>query len=87
MLRVYTGNGGQVVADDIRVSIGKDDAQQEQNDLKNGWKKYNNYMEQQIDLILSANYTDVFEKHPFSFGKVDASFIIRKSLASFAIAV
>ena len=41
----------------------------------------------QIDLILSANYTDVFEKHSSSFGKVDASFIIRKSLGSFAKAV
>ena len=61
MLRVYTGNGGQIVANDVRVSISKEDAKQEQNDFKHGWKKYKNYMERQIDLILSANYTDVFE--------------------------
>lgn len=87
MLRVYTKNGGRVVADDIRVSITKEDARQELKDLSHGWNKYNNYMSRQIDLILSADYTDVFEKHPFSFGKVDASFIFRKSLGSFATPV
>ena len=87
MLRVYRKNGNRIVADDIRVSVSKEDAQQELKSLSHGWKKYNNYMNRQIDLILSADYSDIFVKHSFSFGKVDASFVIRKSLGSLATAI
>ena len=87
MLRVYTRNGGRVVADDIRVSITKEEAKKELKTLRHGWKKYINYMNDQIGSILSADYSDVFEKQYHSFGKVDASFIIRKSFGSFASVV
>ena len=49
MLQVYTMNGGRVVADDIRVSTSKEDAQQELKSLSHDWKKYNNYMDRQIE--------------------------------------
>lgn len=87
MLRVYRKNGNRIVADDIRVSVSKEDAQKELKSLSHGWKIYNNYMNRQIDLVLSADYSDIFEKHSFSFGKVDASFVIRKSLGSLAPAI
>ena len=87
MLRVYRKNGNQIVADDIRVSVSKEDKQQDLNSLSNGWKKYNNYMNRQIDSILSVDYSELFDKHSFSFGKVDASFVIRKALGSLAPAI
>jgi hypothetical protein len=37
-------------------------------------------MDRQLDLILSADWATAFQKEAVSFGKVDASFIIRKSL-------
>ena len=41
-----------------------------------------NYMNRQIDSILSADWAGAFEKETMSFGKVDASFVIRKAFAS-----
>ena len=79
MLVVYRKNGQKVIADDIRVSISADEQKQENLSLRNGWSKYNNYMNRQIDLILSTDWVNAFENVAFSFGKVDASFIIRKS--------
>jgi len=38
MLRVYRKNGNRIVADDIRVSVSKEDAQKELKSLSHGWK-------------------------------------------------
>ena len=82
MLVVYRKNGQAVTAKDIRVSLKRDEQCRESVLRRNGWEKYNNYMDRQIDLILSADWASAFEKESVSFGKVDASFIIRKSLGS-----
>lgn len=82
MLVVYNKNGQAVSASDIRVSLNRDEQSREAALRKSGWDKYSNYMDRQLDLILSANWASVFEKEALSFGKVDASFIIRKSFGA-----
>ena len=46
---------------------------------RNGWDKHNNYMNRQLDLTLSADWATAFQKEAVSVGKVDASFMLRKS--------
>ena len=82
MLVVYRKNGQAVSAKDIRVSLNHDEQSREAALRRNGWNKYNNYMDRQLDLILSADWVSAFEKEAVSFGKVDASFIIRKSFGA-----
>ena len=82
MLVVYRKNGRKVTAGDIRVSITADEQERESLSLRGGWSKYNNYMNRQIDLILETDWANVFQKHALSFGKVDASYVIRKSLGT-----
>jgi len=82
MLRAYVKNGGVVSSKDIRVSLNKEDAKIESATLRNGWSKYNHYMEQQIALILDTDWSSAFSSSPAPFGKVDAAFVIRKALGS-----
>ena len=82
MLRVYAKNGGVISAKDIRVSLSKEDAKREIDSLRGGWSKYNRYLNRQIDLILNTDWTTAFSTSPVSFGKVDAAFLIRKSLGA-----
>ena len=79
MLVVYNKNGQAVSASDIRVSLNRDEQSREVSLRRNGWDKYNNYMDRQLDLILSADWATAFQIEAISFGKVDASFFIRKS--------
>ena len=44
-------------------------------------------MNRQIDSILSTDWTGAFEKETVSFGKVDASFLIRKAFGSLQTAI
>ena len=81
MLVVYNKNGQAVSASDIRVSLNRDEQSREASLRRYGWDKYNNYMNRQLDLTLSADWASAFQKEALSFGKVDASFIIRKSFA------
>lgn len=87
MLVVYNKNGQAVSASDIRVSLNRDEQSREVSLRRNGWDKYNNYMDRQLDWILTSDWTGAFEKETVSFGKVDASFIIRKSLGALRSAV
>ena len=82
MLVVYRKNGQAVSASDIRVSLNRNEQSQEATLRRSGWNKYNSYMDRQIDLILSADWAAAFEKVAVSFGKVDASFVIRKSFGA-----
>lgn len=82
MLRVYVKNGHKITEEDTRVSIKKRDAQQEYVSLRGGWKKYNNYMNRQIDSILSTDWLRAFEHSSYTYGKVDATYLIQKSLGS-----
>ena len=82
MLVVYNKNGQAVSASDIRVSLNRDEQCREASLRRNGWDKYNNYMDRQLDLTLSLDWANVFQKEAPSFGKVDASFIIRKSFGA-----
>ena len=82
MLVVYRKNGQLVSARDIRVSLNRDEQSREAVLRRSGWDKYNNYMERQLDLILSADWANAFQKQAVSFGKVDASFFIRKSFGT-----
>ena len=82
MLVVYRKNGRKVSARDIRVSLNRDEQSREAALRRSAWDKYNSYMDRLLDVILSANWTGAFEKEAVSFGKVDASFIIRKSFGA-----
>ena len=82
MLVVYCKNGQKVTVKDIRVSITADEQEQEDLSLRNGWNKYNNYMNRQIDLILEADWVNAFQKQALSGGKVDATYLIRKSFGT-----
>ena len=82
MLVVYCKNGQKITAKDIRVSLNRDEQRREASFRRNGWEKYNNYMNRQLDLILDADWANAFEKEAVSGGKVDAFFVIRKSFGT-----
>lgn len=82
MLVVFRKNGRKVTARDIRVSLTREEQDREALLRREGWNKYNNYMNRQIDLILCTDWAGTFEKEALSFGKVDASYVIRKSLGT-----
>ena len=87
MLVVYRKNGGKVTAKDIRISLTREEQERETLLHRDGWDKYNNYMNRQIDSILNTEWASAFEKVSVSFGKVDASFVIRKAFGSFRPAI
>jgi hypothetical protein len=87
ILVVYNKNGQAVSASDIRVPLNHDEQCREASLRRNGWDKYNNYMDRQLDLTLSLDWANVFQKEALSFGKVDASFIIRKSFGALRFVV
>ncbi len=87
MLVVFRKNGRKVTARDIRVSLTREEQDREVLLHRDGWNKYNNYMNRQIDSILSTDWTGAFEKETVSFGKVDASFLIRKAFGSLQTAI
>ena len=82
MLVVFRKNGRKVTARDIRVSLTREELDSEALLRREGWNKYNSYMNRQIDLILNTDWAGTFEKEAVSFGKVDASYIIRKSIGT-----
>ena len=87
MLVVFRKNGRKVTARDIRVSLTREEQDREALLHRDGWNKYNSYMNRQIDSILSADWANAFEKESVSFGKVDASFLIRKAFGSLRSAI
>ena len=87
MLVVFRKNGGRVTARDIRVSLTREEQDSEALLRREGWNKYNSYMNRQIDLILSTDWPAAFEKQHVPFGKVDASFVIRKAFGSLRAAI
>jgi len=87
MLVVFRKNGGKVTARDIRVSQTREEQDNEALLRREGWNKYNSYMNRQFDLILSTDWACAFEKEAVSFGKVDASYVIRKSFGSLRPAI
>lgn len=82
MLVVYHKNGGCVTEKDIRVTLSREAQDREALLLHNGWDKYNNYMNRQIDLILDTDWSTAFEKSTISSGKMGAAYWIRKALGS-----
>ena len=87
MLVVFRKNGRKVTSKDIRVSLTREAQDREALLHRDGWNKYNGYMKRQIDSILSADWANAFEKEAVSFGKVDASFLIRKAFGSLRTAI
>lgn len=87
MLVVYCKNGQRVTAKDIRVSITADEQDREDRSLRDGWSKYNNYMNRQVDLILEADWVNAFQRQTLTFGKVDAAYLIRKSFGALSSVV
>ena len=87
MLIVYRKNGRKITAKDIRVSLTREELDREALLHRDGWDKYNNYMNRQIDSILDTDWVGAFEKETVSFGKVDASFVIRKAFGSLRPAI
>ena len=87
MLVVYRKNGRKITAKDIRVSLTREEQDREALLHRDGWDKYNGYMNRQIDSILNTDWVSAFEKETVSFGKVDASFVIRKAFGSLRPAI
>ncbi len=87
MLVVFRKNGRKVTSKDIRVSLTRKEQDREAMLHSSGWNKYNGYMNRQIDSILSADWASTFEKESVSFGKVDASYLIRKAFGSLRSAI
>ena len=87
MLVVFRKNGRKVTAKDIRVSLTREAQDREALLYRDGWNKYNGYMNRQIDSILCSDWASVFEKEAVSFGKVDASYLIRKAFGSLRTAI
>ena len=87
MLVVFHKNGRKVTAKDIRVSLTREEQDREALLHRDGWSKYNDYMNRQIDSILNTDWASAFEKETVSGGKVDASFVIRKAFGSLRPAI
>ena len=87
MLVVFRKNGRKVTARDIRVSLTREEQDRETLLHRDGWNIYNSYMNRQIDSILSTDWAAAFEKQQVVFGKVDASFVIRKAFGSLRPAI
>lgn len=82
MLVVYRKNGQKITARDIRVSMTVAEEKQDEASLRSGWRKYNDYMNRQVDLILDTDWANAFQKQALTFGKVDAAYFIRKTFAT-----
>ena len=78
---VYCRNGQKVIGL-IRVSLKAEEQASEDNSLRKGWSKYNDYMKCQMDLILNTDWANAFQRQALSFGKVDAAYLIRKSFGA-----
>ena len=87
MLVVFRKNGRKVTTRDIRVSLTCEGQDRESLLRRDGWNKYNSYMNRQIDSILSTDWACAFEREAVSFGKVDASYLIRKAFGSLRPAI
>ena len=87
MLVVFRKNGEMVTAKDIRVSLTREEQDSEALLRCDGWNKYNSYMNRQTDSILNTDWIAAFEEQQVAFGKVDASFVIRKAFGSLCYAI
>ena len=80
MLRVYVKNGGAVAAKDIRVSRSKTDLDRDRAAFKDGFVRYRDYADKQIDAFLSAKPDwSIFERSLLPSGKLDGVALIRKA--------
>ena len=74
MLRVYTQNGGVVTAKDIRVSRSKAERSSDKAALYDGFARYRQYADKQIDAFLNAKRDwSIFETPSLRFGKLDGT--------------
>lgn len=81
MLVVYGKNGGNVCSDDVRVRIDRSASSFHED----GFSKYRDYAIKQANEMLNSKHDWSFFDHESpAFGKVDAPFLIRKSLGSFS---
>ena len=78
---VYCRNGQKVIGL-IRVSLKAEEQASEDNSLRKGWSKYNDYMKCQMDLILNTDWANAFQRQALPFGKADAAHLIRKSFGA-----
>ena len=81
---VFRKNGRKVTARDIQVSLFR---AVRSSASPRGWDKDNSCMDRQTDSILGTDWTAAFEKQRMSFGKVDASCLIRRAFGSLRSAV
>ena len=74
MLRVYTRNGGIVRAKDIRVSRSKAQRSSDKATLHNGFARYRQYANKQMDTFLNAKRDwSIFDASPLRSGKLDGT--------------
>jgi hypothetical protein len=83
MLRVYTKNGGVVTAKDVRVSRSKDAQEADGKLPANGYAKYRNLADKQVNDFLSTKCNwDLFSPPPRGNGKLDATGMLKKAFGS-----
>lgn len=80
MLVVYTKNGGKVRGEDVRVRVNERD---HSHYVKQGFAQYREYADRQMNDVLKAKYNwDIFDGEYAYLGKVDWTYMVRKSLGS-----
>ena len=74
MLRVYTQNGSIVRAKDVRVSRSKAQRNSDKATLHNGFARYRQYANKQMDTFLNAKRDwSIFDAPPLRSGKLDGT--------------
>ena len=80
MLLVYSKNGGRVTSNNIKVCLKNKD---KSDFCENGYAIYRDYANKQADEVLNVKHDwSIFEKEYPAFGKVDSTYLIRKSFGA-----
>ena len=80
MLLAYTKNGGKLCGENIRIRVNSNARKEFKAD---GYARYRDYANKQADEVLKAKHDwSIFEHECSHLGKVDWTYLIRKSLGS-----
>lgn len=80
MLVTYTKNGGKVRGEDVGVRV---NSETRSGFSEDGYATYRDYANKQADEVLKAKHDwSIFEHESTSLGKVDWTYLLRKSLGS-----
>ena len=80
MLVTYAKNGGKVRGEDVGVRV---NSETRSGFSEDGYATYRDYANKQADEVLKAKHDwSIFEHESTSLGKVDWTYLLRKSLGS-----